>query len=42
PIIENAGGIVTCWDGGSPNQGGQIVASGDRALHAQVLDILNS
>ncbi|WP_417317460.1 histidinol-phosphatase [Emcibacter sp.] len=42
PIIENAGGFVTCWDGGSPDQGGQIVACGDRTLHTQVLDILNS
>ena len=42
PIIENAGGIVTSWDGGSPDDGGQIIACGDKALHAQALDILNS
>ncbi|WP_321392699.1 histidinol-phosphatase [Emcibacter sp.] len=42
PIIENAGGVVTSWDGSPANLGGQVVACGDRALHKQVLDILNS
>ena len=30
PIIEAAGGIVTSWSGGSPYDGGQIIAAGDR------------
>ena len=33
PIIEGAGGVVTTWTGGSPADGGQIVASGDKRLH---------
>lgn len=37
PIIEGAGGVVTTWSGGSPSDGGQIVASGDPKLHEQVL-----
>jgi histidinol-phosphatase len=40
PIIEAAGGIVTTWSGGSPNDGGQIVAAGDRALHKIALAML--
>ncbi len=37
PIIEGAGGIVTTWDGGSPADGGSIVASGDKRLHEKIL-----
>ena len=37
PIIEGAGGIVTTWEGGSPAQGGSIVAAGDKKLHEIVL-----
>lgn len=37
PIIEGAGGIVTNWQGGSPAQGGSIVAAGDKRLHEIVL-----
>lgn len=40
PIIESAGGKVTTWDGGSPARGGRIVATGDPALHEQVLALL--
>ncbi|MBA1202637.1 histidinol-phosphatase [Pseudomonas capeferrum] len=42
PIIEGAGGIITAWDGGSAQQGGAVVACGDRALHAQVLEMLRA
>ena len=41
PIIEGAGGIVTAWDGGSPAQGGSIIAAGDRRVHAEALALLN-
>ena len=37
PIIEGAGGVVTTWSGGSPANGGRIVASGDPRLHEIVL-----
>jgi histidinol phosphatase-like enzyme (inositol monophosphatase family) len=42
PIIEAAGGIVTTWSGGSPDDGGQIIAAGDRELHELVLGMLAS
>lgn len=41
PIIEQAGGIVTTLDGGRPEGGGNIIASGDPQLHQQALAILN-
>jgi histidinol-phosphatase len=40
PIIEGAGGIVTDWSGGTAWQGGQVLASGDKRLHAEALEIL--
>lgn len=40
PIVEGAGGVVTTWSGGDPQDGGQIVASGDERLHAQLLKLL--
>ncbi|MNG25050.1 Histidinol-phosphatase [compost metagenome] len=40
PIIEGAGGVVTAWDGGDPQQGGAVVASGDARLHEQILATL--
>ena len=42
PLIEQAGGIVTDWKGGRPEQGGDILAAGDPALHAQALALLAS
>jgi myo-inositol-1(or 4)-monophosphatase len=41
PIVENAGGRFTSWDGGPATDGGQIVACGDPALHDKVLKLLN-
>lgn len=41
PIIENAGGVVTCLDGSRPESGGCIVASANATLHAKVLAVLN-
>ena len=40
PIVEGAGGIVTTWDGGSPANGGAIIASGDRRVHEEALKLL--
>ncbi|GAA0776908.1 histidinol-phosphatase [Roseibium denhamense] len=42
PIIEGAGGVVTTWTGGSPADGGQIVASGDPRLHDLLLKELSA
>lgn len=41
PLIEQAGGAITTLDGGRPEQGGNIVATGCPALHQTVLDCLN-
>ncbi|MBO6507215.1 MAG: histidinol-phosphatase [Roseibium sp.] len=41
PIIEGAGGVVTTWTGGSPADGGQILASGDPRLHDLLLKELS-
>jgi histidinol phosphatase-like enzyme (inositol monophosphatase family) len=42
PIISGAGGIVTTWEGGSPEGGGRIVAAGDRRTHAAAMAMLNA
>lgn len=41
PIIESAGGVITSWTGGACDEGGGVVACGDRALHAEVLKLLS-
>jgi myo-inositol-1(or 4)-monophosphatase len=40
PIIENAGGLVTTWDGKPARAGGRILACGDPALHAEIMTLL--
>jgi histidinol phosphatase-like enzyme (inositol monophosphatase family) len=37
PLIENAGGVVSDWEGGRCDGGGDVLACGDRALHADLL-----
>jgi histidinol phosphatase-like enzyme (inositol monophosphatase family) len=37
PLVENAGGVVTNWNGGRCDQGGDVLACGDRTLHAELL-----
>lgn len=41
PVVEQAGGIMTTWDGGRPEMGGYIVAAANEKLHAEALAILN-
>ncbi len=41
PIVEAAGGIVTNWQGGDAQNGGRIIAAGDKRVHAEALDILS-
>ena len=41
PIIEQAGGIVTTFDGGRPEGGGDIIAAATPQLHAAALAIMN-
>lgn len=40
PVIEQAGGIITTWDGGRPEMGGAIIAAGSQAIHEQAMAIL--
>jgi fructose-1,6-bisphosphatase/inositol monophosphatase family enzyme len=37
PVIERAGGVVTDWTGGDCQNGGDVLACGDPALHADLL-----
>jgi len=41
PIIEGAGGIVTDWRGGDVSRGGNVIAAGDRRVHAEAMKILS-
>ena len=40
PIVENAKGIVTNWQGGSAAQGGRVLACGNKDIHRQALELL--
>lgn len=40
PVIEAAGGIVTTWDGGPAEQGGNCVAAATPQLHEAALAVL--
>jgi myo-inositol-1(or 4)-monophosphatase len=42
PIIEGAGGVVTSWDGGDAQNGGRVVAAGDKRVHAEALEVLRA
>jgi histidinol-phosphatase len=42
PIIEQAGGIVTTWEGDDARAGGRVIAAGDRRVHASAMKILSS
>ena len=42
PLIEGAGGIITDWQGGSCAGGGQVLAAGDKRIHAAALELLNA
>ena len=39
-VIEAAGGIVTCWDGGPAHMGGRVIAAANADIHAQAMKIL--
>ncbi|SFJ00210.1 histidinol-phosphatase [Aerobium aerolatum] len=40
PIIEQAGGVITTWDGGPAEQAGDIVAAATPELHAAAVKLL--
>jgi histidinol phosphatase-like enzyme (inositol monophosphatase family) len=37
PLVEAAGGAITDWSGGPCDEGGDVLACGDRSLHAALL-----
>lgn len=37
PLVEYAGGVVSDWSGGRCDRGGDVLACGDAALHAELL-----
>ncbi len=41
PIIREAGGAISCWDGSEPTGGGNVVAAASQALLHQALDLIN-
>jgi len=41
PIIEQAGGVVTTWDGMAAEGGGDILASANPVLHDKALRLIN-
>lgn len=41
PIIERAGGVITTWDGGPAEKGGDIVAAATPELHKAALGYLS-
>jgi histidinol phosphatase-like enzyme (inositol monophosphatase family) len=41
PVIENAGGVVSTWDGKPAEHGGNCVAAATRELHQAALELLN-
>ena len=40
PLIHNAGGVITTWDGGRAEQGGNCVAAATPELHAAAMKVL--
>ena len=41
PIIREAGGAISCWDGSEPTAGGNVVAAATRQLLDAALDLIN-
>jgi len=42
PIVENAGGIITTWEGEPASNGGRIIAAGCRELHETAMELLQT
>ncbi len=41
PLVQAAGGVATDWKGGDARRGGRILAAGDPARHAELLEVLS-
>ena len=42
PVIEQAGGIITAWDGGPAEMGGEIIAAGSRKVYDEAMALLGA
>lgn len=42
PIIREAGGAISCWDGSEPTDGGDVVAAATPQLLEKALDVINT
>ncbi|KFB09114.1 histidinol-phosphatase [Nitratireductor basaltis] len=42
PVVEAAGGVITDWQGGRAEQGGDVIAAATPELHAEALALLRS
>jgi myo-inositol-1(or 4)-monophosphatase len=42
PIVNGAGGIITTWEGAPAQNGGRIIAAGDKRTHAAAMEMLKS
>ena len=40
PLVENAGGLISTWEGKNPIVGGSIVASSNKIIHKKILKLL--
>lgn len=40
PLIERGGGVITQWDGGAAEKGGDILAAGSRQLWEEAMDVI--
>jgi len=40
PIVTGAGGVITTWEGEAPQNGGRIIAAGDKRIHEAALKLL--
>jgi fructose-1,6-bisphosphatase/inositol monophosphatase family enzyme len=40
PIIREAGGAISCWDGSEPTGGGNVVAAASQALLDKTLELI--
>jgi histidinol phosphatase-like enzyme (inositol monophosphatase family) len=40
PVIEQAGGVITTWDGGPAENGGEIIAAGSRKVYEEAMALL--
>lgn len=41
PIIREAGGAISCWNGSEPTAGGNVVAAASQALLEEALELVN-